>query len=526
MTDRFLRKNSAEMRIKMKKQHPFKMYIIYFFTIFMMVTTTKAYAAGTANISVSSASGDVGEQVTVDVNITSDSDIGATKMYISYDANMLEAVAGGDNRGGGTVMWIDTDTYQSKTVSLTFKILKAGTSSVSVSPGSQLADMSEDYMQITRNSGTITGNAPASYSDDNKLSSLEISPGRLSPAFSPDVTSYTATIDSDTQRLTVSAHPNDSKASVSVTGTRMDYGDNTTTITVTAENGSKKSYIIKTYRPEPSNNTTTKTDENNTTQADNPPQEDTNTVVIDGIKYEFDNDFSIHTLPDGFIETTILYNDKEMTAAKGFGERVTLMYLEAASADGKSGFYIYDSVRKSFAPYVEVSQPRNRICFLPITDDMEIPSGYKVTKVQISGQDTQILIGDSKEYYLIYGTDQDGNVGWYCYDNKFGTIQRFFALPDTVQTYTRPDVTANAALQNNSGNRVREVIAIVAVVLALASIAACAYIVINNMKKVEKMKRAMAETLNLDNQDPFYEVESDTIEEEPSQVDLYDIDEE
>ena len=95
-----------------------------------------------------------------------------------------------------------------------------------------------------------------------------------------------------------------------------------------------------------------------------------------------------------------------------------------------------------------------------------------------------------------------------------------------MQTYIKPDVTANAALQNDSGNRVREVIAIVAVVLALASIAACAYIVINNMKRVEKMKRAMAETLNLDNQDPFYEVESDRIDEEPSQVDLYDIDEE
>ena len=87
-------------------------------------------------------------------------------------------------------------------------------------------------------------------------------------------------------------------------------------------------------------------------------------------------------------------------------------------------------------------------------------------------------------------------------------------------------MTTNSTLQTNSGNRVREIIAIVAVVLALASIAACAYIVINNMKKVEKMKRAMAETLNLDNQDPFYEVEPNIIHEEPSQVDLYDIDEE
>ncbi len=516
------------MIIKIKKKHNFNVYIIGLFIWFLMLSNTKVYAAGTANISVSSVSGNVGEQVTVNVDVSSDSTIIVTKVYISYDADMLEAVDGGDSRGGGTIVWLNSDTYQSQTVKLTFKILKAGTSSVNVSSGSQLVDTDREYMEITRGSGTVTGNAPANYSDDNSLSSLEISPGRLSPAFSPDVTSYTATIDSDTQRLTVSANPRDSKASVSVTGTRMDYGDNTTTITVTAENGSTKSYVIKTYRPEPNNNTTTKTDENNTTQTDNSPQvdTDTNAITVDGVKYEVDNDFTMHNLPDGFTETTISYNDKEINAAKGFGDKVTLMYLEAATADGKSGFYVYDTVRRSFAPYVEVSQPRNRICFLPITDDMEIPSGYKITKVQISGQDTQILIGNSKEYYLIYGTDQDGNVGWYCYDNKFGTIQRFFALPDTVQTYIKPDVTANAALQNDSGNRVREVIAIVAVVLALASIAACAYIVINNMKRVEKMKRAMAETLNLDNQDPFYEVESDRIDEEPSQVDLYDIDEE
>ena len=61
-----------------------------------------------------------------------------------------------------------------------------------------------------------------------------------------------------------------------------------------------------------------------------------------------------------------------------------------------------------------------------------------------------------------------------------------FLLCQMLQTYTKPDVTTNSTLQTNSGNRVREIIAIVAVVLALASIAACAYIVINNMKKVEK----------------------------------------
>ncbi|MFR8119637.1 MAG: cadherin-like beta sandwich domain-containing protein [Lachnospira sp.] len=62
----------------------------------------------------------------------------------------------------------------------------------------------------------------------------------LSPAFSPNVTSYTTTVGSDCSQLVVSAVANDENASVSVRGTRMDPGSNTTTITVTAQDGSKK----------------------------------------------------------------------------------------------------------------------------------------------------------------------------------------------------------------------------------------------------------------------------------------------
>jgi len=488
----------------MKKWHKIKVFIISLLTILMTIPVASVFAAGTANVSVSSASGNVGEQVTVNVTISSNVDIGATKMYILYDADMLEAVSGGDNRGGGTVMWIDTETYQSKTVTLTFNILKAGTSTISVSSGSQLADMGEDYMQITGSSGTVTGNAPQEASDDNSLSRLEISPGTLSPAFSPDVTSYTATISADTEKLTVSAYPSDSKASVSVRGTRMDVGDNTTTITVTAENGATRSYIIKSYRPASENESnqdeTTKASEEASNSTEAPKQNDTDTVTINGIKYALDNDFTIHPLPDGFEEAAVTYENKEINAAKGFNGKVILMYLEASSLDGQSGFYVYDSNSKTFMPYVEVSQPKMNICFLPITAGMELPSGYNITKVHISGREVEILTGNSEEYYLIYGVDQEGNAGWYCYDNKYGTLQRFFAMPDTVETHTKPDDSkTDAPPIQNSANRVGEIIAIIAIVLALATMCVCAYIVVNNTKKMQKMKSAMAETLNFNN---------------------------
>ena len=67
-------------------------------------------------------------------------------------------------------------------------------------------------MSVSAGTGSVSVKAPVTYSTDNTLSSLEISPGVLSPAFSPNVTSYTTTVGADCNKLTVSAAANDSNA--------------------------------------------------------------------------------------------------------------------------------------------------------------------------------------------------------------------------------------------------------------------------------------------------------------------------
>ena len=208
---------------------------------------TSAKAAGTARVSIGSASGTVGETVSVTVSIDASFEIGAATIYVSYDTSVLEPVSG-SNTGTVTCNFLDSNASSSQSSSISFRIKAAGTSSLSVIGDSKVISMDYDNASISRSSGSITGIAPASYSTDNTLSSLEISPGVLSPAFSSNVTTYTTSVGSDCDRLTVSAAPNDSKATVKVSGTRMDPGLNTTTITVTAENGSKKVYTIKTTK--------------------------------------------------------------------------------------------------------------------------------------------------------------------------------------------------------------------------------------------------------------------------------------
>jgi len=96
------------------------------------------------------------------------------------------------------------------------------------------------------NQSIVVGNA--SLSGNANLKSLTIN--GLSPSgFSPDVTSYTMTVpDSAPDRLTVVAVPEDGTASVSVSGDTLVNGAATVTVTVTAQDGTKKVYTVKVTR--------------------------------------------------------------------------------------------------------------------------------------------------------------------------------------------------------------------------------------------------------------------------------------
>lgn len=83
-------------------------------------------------------------------------------------------------------------------------------------------------------------------SNNNNLTSLSVTPGGIN--FNGG-TSYSTSVGADVTSVTVSAAAQDSKASVSGTGTRnLNYGANEIKITVTAEDGSKKVYTINVNR--------------------------------------------------------------------------------------------------------------------------------------------------------------------------------------------------------------------------------------------------------------------------------------
>ena len=82
-------------------------------------------------------------------------------------------------------------------------------------------------------------------SPDNRLSSLKVGSYSLTPAFNNDTSSYSVTVPYSVSSVTITATPKNSKAKVSGAGNvSLKVGSNTVKLTVTAENGSQRTFTL------------------------------------------------------------------------------------------------------------------------------------------------------------------------------------------------------------------------------------------------------------------------------------------
>ena len=199
-------------------------------------------AAFTENIVISNISGDgklmgVGGQVTV----TDSSCI---------TLGTIEVVDGSADSNGAKFSYLSMNGTNKKTTLVTVSFT-AGASACSttiniVAPTLSFTDGTN--LKPSTISKTITVAAATPKSSDATLKSLTPSTGSLNPAFASGTTSYTMEVENETSTLTFNAVPNDSKAKASGTSCNLNEGANTCTITVTAEDGTKKSYTVNVTR--------------------------------------------------------------------------------------------------------------------------------------------------------------------------------------------------------------------------------------------------------------------------------------
>lgn len=509
--------------------------LIIIFTMADILFDKKTVSAEeTAYVSISSGSCEVGE--IVNINITLSENVMQCDFYINYDSNIIVPSGGDYDAGGnGILRFVSAD---KRTFNITFKAINPGTTNISiVKSTAQMGSANEDYMSINASIGKVTVTAPESYSDDNTLSSLEISPGVLSPAFSSNVTTYTTSVGSDCDRLTVSATANDSKATIKVSGTRMDPGLNTTTITVTAEDGSKKVYTIKTTKgdnvitPEQASKEAEETDGTNqggTTDGDNNSIIQEPTVRVDDYEYKIISSFAEDSLPSGYVQSETDYNGIKIAVGMGINTRVMLAYLESTDGTGESGFYVYDSVKKTFSKYIEIYQPELSYCILPIDESsMELPDGYEAGRININNREVDVLLDKTGNYALFYGVSSTGDAGWFRYNINDGTIQGYagYNSSDEPALIHAQDKEASAKGVVNVLKGTSYIILALLVVLVLI-IAALIVAVIVLSRKLSVSKKAFVKAMDeYDDSDEYDEllIKKDDNDEADSQEDDEDI---
>lgn len=421
--------------------------------IFMM--SGKVFAAN-ANVSVSSTSGNNGDTVSVTVNVTGDEDIAMVNLWLSYDASVLEYVSGADIGGGGSVHILSAE---NSSFTLKFKAINAGNAAVAVNTSqSVVSSLATDYMAISASAGQVSVKAPASYSTNNNLSSLAISPGTLTPAFSKDVTTYNASVAADCTRLVVSAVAEDSKAKITTWGAALDPGDNTTKITVTAEDGSKKVYVIYTKRaieqtqaakPETNPGDNKPEDTQNNTEPSTEALKTDVTVNIEGQDYFVVSNFDEKVLPEGYEAVEYTFGASQVVVGKGIANGVTLFYLETATDEGgNKSFFKYDETTGTFTPYITLISKNME--YTVITENVPaLPGDYVSTTLESTTPSITVWVpnNSSPEYFLFYGMNINGNTGWYQYSIAEGTIMKAYVLDNNTAPVIEREPESSEAIE-------------------------------------------------------------------------------
>lgn len=408
-------------------------------TIVVFSNTNIVLAAGSISVSASKTTVKVGDVVTIRTSISpGEYGVNATLTKSSGAFEFVE----GDNiySDGGT----PNNSIKVKAVSegsCTFSVhvinafddqlkeTSMSSGSVTVTATSASSNSNKDNKDNSGNDNNANKdneNKEEKKSSNASLGSLVISAGTLSPEFSAATKDYTATVDYSCSSLAVTANPADSKASVtSVTGNdSLEVGENTVSVVVTAEDGSTSTYnIVVTRRAED--------DPENADKQDNWKK-----FNINGTEWTMVNDIPEDVVPEGFEHSKTVIEGLEYNTLHGTFGDITLVYLQSESGNG---LFVYDAVQNAAYEYVRInSESHFIVVLLPKVDD--VPEGYNEVSLSIEGKGVATAYqtkaekkdDQTKDFYLVYAMNDNGESGWYIYDSVDGTYMRTELSTPTV----------------------------------------------------------------------------------------------
>ncbi len=284
----------------------------------------------------------------------------------------------------------------------------SGSASVTIVAADKPDDSEPAPAPTPSGGGSSTDNDPGvSLSSNNALSSLTVSAGTLTPAFDPAITEYTLSLPSQSDRLTITANPSDSRATVQGDGDiSLQDGETSLSVVVTAEDGSARTYTI-------------------TVQVAQAP-----TLFLDynGQRLGVVKDVSQVTPPAGFAPAEpITYSGDTLPIWTDVSGKRTLVYLmdEKTSAQG---FYLFSQTTGVQSPYLPILCGSVTYIYTDIPKELSSVPGLTPATVKAFGQTLNgWTYNDAslKDFCVLYLMDDAGSYGYYTYDSREETLQRF-----------------------------------------------------------------------------------------------------
>ena len=356
--------------------------------------------AASLSLSKSSSTVSAGSTVKITAKISGGTSYTYSNFSISYDQDRFAFVSSSDNCNG-----LNCLVEGNGSVTLTFKAKSNGSGSFRAS-GSFEDDNSGSLsgstsVTVGASNTNTTPNEGKTLSSNNYLSSLKVENQTLTPEFNKDTLEYSLNLSSDTQSINIIANKEDNKANIIGAGeVKVSEGINTLEIIVTAENGNKKTYVIKATVEE----------------------KDPIKVSLNKQTYTVVRNKDLLTKPENYEEKTITIDGKETPAFYNEITKFTLVGLK--DEKGNINLYIYDQNKKTYTLYKEMKF--NNINLYPLSINKNI-KGYKKYEIKINDLNVKVLkIKKDSKFAIVYGIDLDtGKKNYYSYDIENNTIQLY-----------------------------------------------------------------------------------------------------
>ena len=411
--------------------------------------------AASATISVSSSTNRVlvGNTFNVTIKISSGSSLGSWEFTPSYNSRMFKLISGETP----VVEAAENDKTNYKTYTYKFKAISTGTGTISIK-ASGAYSWSKQRLSISTRSKSISvitkAQLEASYSKNNNLKSLSVDGLKLTPDFSKDTLEYHADADSNTEEINIQGIVEDNNSSLIGTGIqKVSEGENKFNITVTAQNGSTKTYvlIVNVNDPNPIN------------------------VNVNNEKYTVVKRESLLSPPTNFIKKEIIINEQKVPAFYNEINNFTIVGLK--DTNSKIEYFIYNETDNTYQKYYEANL--NEMKLFPLKMNKNFDITYKKTKTIINDIEFESLKKQGSDYSIIHAKNLlTGKDDYYTYDSKTNTAIR----------YTDEMLTPLAAKINNYENLII-ILGIETIIIILILV----FILISKCSKKKQQKKKFDE---------------------------------